>query len=119
MKILVVDDERLVREELRYILETIDDTYEIEEAGSFDELFKKMDLFMPEVVFLDIEMPGKSGLVSARKLMERTDPPAVILSTAYDKYAVVGFELNVTDYILKPFSIERTRKALERAFEKG
>lgn len=114
MKILIVDDEKFVREELRYVLEIIGECEQIEEASDAEELFMKMKDFKPDVIFLDIELPGESGLIVARKLLEQEDAPAIILATAYEKYAVIGFELNVTDYILKPFSVERTRKALER-----
>ena len=111
MKALLVDDERLARVELRRMLKAHDDVIVVGEAANADEAEDQIRLLQPEVVFLDIEMPGKNGL----QLLEGLDDlPAVIFVTAYQDYAVQAFEVSALDYMMKPVTPERLAAALDK-----
>ena len=113
-----MDDEPFIRDELKYFLEKIDNVEIVGETGYGDEVSTLVDALNPDVVFLDIELQYTNGISIARQLADRENPPAIILATAYDKYAVLGYELSVVDYILKPFSYERLVKAIEKVDNK-
>ncbi len=123
LKIVVVDDEPFIRDELKYFLEKDEDVEIVGETGYGDEVIDIVKAHMPDVIFLDIELQYTNGITIARQLRELNKPPAIVLATAYDKYAVLGYEMDVIDYILKPFSALRIEKTLDkirsRSNEKG
>jgi len=108
---LVVEDEPIARRQLRELLAGIEWVECIGEASNGREAVGRIDALEPDLVFLDIEMPELSGL----EVLERiTHDPAVVFTTAYDKFAVAAFELEAIDYLLKPFGRDRLHAALER-----
>jgi two-component system LytT family response regulator len=113
-KILIVDDERLAREKIvRYLREDERRSYDIVEARNGLEAVERIREERPQLVFLDVEMPGLSGLEVLRQVGQVDFQ--VVFATAYDEFAVPAFEENACDYLLKPFTRERFAKALERA----
>jgi two-component system LytT family response regulator len=111
MKALVVDDEPLARRELRRLLAAFPSVEVIGEAGNIDEARASIEELQPEVVFLDIQMPGGTGF----DLLAQLDRlPRVVFTTAYDQYAVKAFEVNALDYLLKPIEPERLAMALRK-----
>jgi two-component system LytT family response regulator len=111
MKALVVDDEPLARRELRRLLAAFPGVEVIGEAGDIDEARARLEVLSPDVVFLDIQMPGGSGF----DLLAQLDRmPRVIFTTAYDQYAVKAFDVNALDYLLKPIEPERLGAALHK-----
>lgn len=114
LKVLIVDDEKYIRNELRYFLEKYDDIEICGECSEGKEALKMVELLKPDIVFLDIHLQGMNGMIAARKMMEADRRPNIVFATAYDKYAIQGFELNAIDYILKPFLEERVRVTIER-----
>jgi two-component system, LytTR family, response regulator len=110
--VVVADDEPLARRTLRGHLSTVDWIGEIHEAGDGLSAIKIIDSVRPSLVFLDIRMPGASGIAVAEQITHR---PYIIFTTAYDRYAVTAFELGALDYLLKPFGRERVLHVLERA----
>lgn len=115
MRAILVDDERLARQELRRLLATHDDVEIAGEARNTDEAAALLERSAPDLLFLDIQMPGRSGLDMLEQL---PDPPQTILTTAFDRYALRGFELNAVDYLLKPIAPERLAEALRRVRER-
>src|ERR1035438_890659 len=112
MKALIVDDERLGRAELRRLLAPPPEVEIVGEARDADEALAQIEQLQPDLLFLDIQMPGRSGF----ELLEQLDRvPLVIFTTAYDEYALRAFEVNALDYLLKPVSPERLDAALARA----
>lgn len=112
MKALIVDDEPLARRELRRLLADFDWIEIVGEASNIDEAQKAVDTLSPDLLFLDIQMPGGSGF----DLLSRIEHvPRVIFTTAYDHHAVHAFEVNALDYLLKPIEPERLASALSRA----
>ena len=115
LRVLVVDDEQLAREELCYQLEQVGDVDVIAEAGNGSEALAAVDRHEPDVVFLDIQMPGLGGFEVARRLLEREDDsPALVFVTAFDQHAIEAFEVNAVDYLLKPVEAARLEQALTR-----
>lgn len=114
LKCLVVDDEEPARDELIFFLSKIDSVEVAGEADSVKKAFEKIKLVSPDLVFLDIEMPGNNGFFLVEKLKDLVKIPYIIFATAYNEYAVKAFEAEAVDYILKPFSFERIYKAVER-----
>ena len=111
MKALIVDDERLARLELRRLLAEHPELEIVGEARSGEEALAMIPQLAPDLVFLDIQMPGMTGF----DLLERLeDLPQVIFTTAYDQYAIQAFEVNALDYLLKPIVPERLAAALGR-----
>jgi two-component system LytT family response regulator len=115
MRVLIVDDERLARQELRRMLAEHGDIKVTGEAHNANEAEDLLERFEPDLLFLDIQMPGRSGL---EMLEQFANPPQTILTTAFDRYAVRGFELNAVDYLLKPIAPERLAQALQRVRER-
>jgi len=111
VKALIVDDEPLARRELRRLLAAIPGIDVVGEAGNIDDARMRIEELAPEVVFLDIQMPGGSGFDLLAQL-ERV--PRVIFTTAYDQYAVKAFDVNALDYLLKPIEPERLAAALRK-----
>jgi two-component system LytT family response regulator len=111
MRVLVVDDEPLARRELRRLLAAVAGIEIIGEAGNIDDARAAIEEMTPEVVFLDIQMPGGTGF----DLLAQLDRvPHVVFTTAYDQYAVKAFEVNALDYLLKPIEPERLAMALQK-----
>lgn len=109
MKTLIVDDERLARKELISLLEPHKKIEIIGEAVDADDAFEKINELKPELIFLDIQMPGETGF----DLLESLDQvPKVIFTTAYDEFALKAFEVNALDYLLKPIQPERLEEAI-------
>src|SRR5437762_1999409 len=116
MKVVVVDDEQLAREELCYQLGQLGTAEVVAQAGNGLEAIAAVERHDPDLVFLDIQMPGLSGFEVARRLLERDDEsPALIFVTAYDQHAIEAFEVNAVDYLLKPVDTGRLELALQRA----
>jgi two-component system LytT family response regulator/two-component system response regulator LytT len=113
---MVVDDEQLAREELCYQLERLGDVEVVAQAGNGVEALTAVERHYPDLVFLDIQMPGLTGFEVARRLLEREeDTPALVFVTAFDQYAIEAFEVNAVDYLLKPVEGARLEQALARA----
>lgn len=112
MKILIVDDEPLARERLLHLLTEINNTYLLIEAGNGIEAIEQVNREEPDIILMDIRMPGMSGLEATRHLMNIEQPPAIIFTTAYDEYALQAFEAQAVDYLLKPIRKERLEQAL-------
>ncbi len=111
MKALIIDDERLARVELRRLLGAHPEIEIVGEARNADEATVSISATAPDLVFLDIQMPGATGFDLLASL---ENPPQVIFTTAYDEYAVRAFEVNALDYLLKPIAPERLAAALAR-----
>src|SRR3979411_573170 len=113
---LLVDDEQLAREELSYLLKEFADIEVLASAKNGLEAIKLIEQLEPDVVFLDVHMPGLDGLGVIQKRREKNIPlPHFILATAYDQYALEAFRLEALDYLLKPVESERLTQAVERA----
>ena len=111
MKAIIVDDERLARNELKRLLEAYPEIEIIEECNSAADAIIAVDKLKPDVVFLDIHMPGKDGF----GVLEELDyMPHVIFITAYDEYAIKAFEVNALDYLLKPIEVDRLKDAINK-----
>ena len=110
-KTIIIDDERLAREEVKRALEKHQEFEIIGEASHVDEAITLIDALNPDILFLDIHMPGKSGF---DLLEELTNVPDVVFTTAYDQYAVKAFEMNALDYLVKPLRDERFSKTIEK-----
>ena len=116
LRVVVVDDEQLARDELCYQLEHVGDLEVVAQAGNGVEAVAAIDRLEPDLVFLDVQMPGLSGFEVARRLLERAeDAPALIFVTAFDQHAIEAFEVNAVDYLLKPVDPARLEVAVERA----
>jgi two-component system LytT family response regulator len=112
LKVLVVDDEYLARETVKLLLTSIADVAHIYEAENGNQALGLANQHQPDIVVLDIEMPGMSGIELAKKLPKDC---TVIFASAHNQYAIDAFELNSVDYLLKPFNDERFYTAFERA----
>ena len=116
LRVMVVDDEQLARDELCYQLGQLAQVEVVAQAGNGLEALSAADRDEPDLVFLDIQMPGLSGLEVARHLLERETPaPALVFVTAFDRHAIEAFEVNAVDYLLKPVDTARLEQALARA----
>lgn len=109
IKTIIVDDERLARKELRSLIERIDDIEILSEASNAHEALEQIEEHQPDLIFLDIQMPGKTGF---ELLEELASVPNVIFTTAYDEFALKAFELNALDYLLKPIEPKRLEEAV-------
>ncbi len=112
MKVLLVDDERLARNELRRLLAAFPAVAVVGEAANAGQAREQIAALHPDLLFLDVQMPGETGV----QLLESLEPPVpqVIFTTAYDEFAVKAFELNALDYLLKPVDPARLAAAIER-----
>ncbi|HEY1871898.1 MAG TPA: response regulator [Chitinophagaceae bacterium] len=111
LKAIIVDDERLARAELKKLLQAYPDVDVIDEAANADEGVDKIENQNPDVIFLDIQMPGKTGF---DLLSDLEKAPHVIFTTAYDEYALKAFEVNALDYLLKPIEPKRLADAIHK-----
>ena len=114
LDVLVVDDERPAREELRFLLDQDRRVGTVLEAGGGIEGLRILENHRVDAMFLDIAMPGLSGIELARVLARFEHPPDIVFVTAHEEYAVEAFEINVVDYLLKPLTAERVGESLRR-----
>ncbi len=115
---LLVDDEQLAREELSYLLKEFPDVEVLATARNGLEAVKLIENLEPDLVFLDVQMPGLDGLGVIQKLREKNVPlPHFVLATAYDQYALEAFRLEALDYLLKPIEKDRLALSVERALK--
>lgn len=123
---LIVDDEQLARDELKYLLESVGDVDVVALGGNGIEAVDLIERHHPDLVFLDVQMPGLDGFAVIERLMEHSRAkkgagpdhhplPQVVFATAYDQYAVRAFDVNAVDYLLKPFDRDRVFQTVERA----
>src|SRR5580698_1387397 len=113
---LIVDDEQLAREELKYLLDTTGSVEVLAQGANGIEAVDLIREYQPDVVFLDVQMPGLDGFAVLRQLIEHHDRlPQIIFATAFDQYAVRAFDVNAIDYLLKPFDKARVLQAVDRA----
>lgn len=115
MKALIVDDERLARNELKRLLENFPKINIVGEAANADEAVILIDQLHPDLLFLDIQMPGRTGFDLLSDLEGYV--PEVIFTTAYDEYAIKAFEFNALDYLLKPIELHRLSEAVQKVEE--
>lgn len=115
LRVLVVDDERPVRDELAFLLEQDPRVARVETAGSGTDALRVLEAARIDAVFLDIAMPGLSGVEVARVLARFRTPPRVVFVTAHEKHAVDAFALQAVDYLLKPVRPDRLTEAVRRA----
>lgn len=114
MKAIIIDDERLARTELRRLLEPFKEIEVVGEAVNADDAVNKINELNPDLIFLDIQMPGKTGF----ELLEELDSvPKVVFTTAYDEYALKAFEYNALDYLLKPIETVRLEETIKKIIE--
>ncbi|MBO9613672.1 MAG: response regulator [Dyadobacter sp.] len=115
MRTLIVDDERLARNELKRLLEPYTKIEIVGEAANAEEALKLIEEQQPELLFLDIQMPGKNGFELLSSIEGKS--PEVIFTTAFDEYAIKAFEFNALDYLLKPIDTERLKETIHRIEE--
>ncbi|HEY9342935.1 MAG TPA: response regulator [Hanamia sp.] len=115
LKVILIDDERLARSELKRLLQEFPDVEIIGEAANANEGIEKIETLNPDLVFLDIQMPGKTGFDMLTQLEKA---PHVIFVTAYDEYALKAFEVNALDYLMKPVEPRRLADALLKVRQK-
>ncbi len=115
MHILVVDDEFLARQRLVKLVSTMEGYIVIGEADNGEKAISAVEALDPDLVLMDVKMPGKDGLEAAREIAELDEPPAIIFCTAYDQYAIEAFDAQAVGYIVKPVHEEQLKQALEKA----
>jgi two-component system response regulator AlgR len=115
LRVLVVDDEPPARERLRSMLVEFGDFDVVGDAGNGEQALALVDQLAPDIVLLDVRMPGIDGLEVARHLATMPEPPAVIFTTAFDEYALQAFDAQAVAYLLKPIRAEKLRGALGKA----
>lgn len=113
-KVIIVDDEQAARQLIKEYLEDYSDLIVLGEANNGVDAVKMINEFKPDLVFLDIQMPGLTGFDVLKHLEEL---PQIIFSTAYDQYALKAFEVHAVDYLLKPYAKDRFKIAVERLFQ--
>ena len=119
LSVVIVDDEALARRELRYLLEQVGDVEVVAEASNGIEAVETIRSHAPDVVFMDVQMPGLDGFAVLKRLIDRPKGkmlrmPEVVFATAFDQYAVRAFEVNAIDYLLKPFEQKRISLAIAK-----
>jgi DNA-binding LytR/AlgR family response regulator len=116
LRVLIVDDEPLARQELQYLLESAGGVELLGTGSNGIQAVELIRTHKPDLVFLDVQMPGLDGFGIIKKLLEKKMPlPQVVFATAYDQYAVRAFEVNAVDYLLKPFDRGRVGRTLAKA----
>lgn len=115
MRVMIVDDEKLARDRLRELLNDIGGYTVVGEATNGAEAVERAAELNPDVLLMDIRMPGMDGLEATMHLMGMENPPSVIFTTAYDQHALDAFEVNAVDYLLKPIRKDRLANALTKA----
>lgn len=114
LKALIVDDEYPARKELRFLLQQYENIEVVGEAANAKEAFTLIKALDYSVLFLDIEMPGMTGMELGQRIRELPDPPKVIFVSAYDEYAVKAFDVEAVDYLLKPIDEKRLERAIAK-----
>src|SRR6204780_2642537 len=113
---MIVDDEQLARDELSYLLKNADDVNVVAQGKNGLEAVNLIKEHNPDLVFLDVQMPGLDGFGVIKKLLDKKIRlPKVVFATAFDQYAVKAFEVNAVDYLLKPFDKKRVAQSLQKA----
>jgi two-component system LytT family response regulator len=112
IRALIIDDERLARQELKNLLQTFDQIQIVGESGNVDEALVMIDKENPDLIFLDIQMPGKNGFELLEEI--QGNAPDVVFVTAYDEYALKAFEVNALDYLMKPVDEERLGELVDQ-----
>ena len=124
---LIIDDEQLARDELKYLLDSVGGVDVVAQGSNGIEAVDLIEEHHPDLVFLDVQMPGLDGFAVIKRLKERSETkartrageeeslPQIVFATAYDQYAVKAFDVNAVDYLLKPFDRARVEQAVERA----
>ena len=113
---VIVDDEQLARDELAYLLKNAEDVNVVAQGKNGLEAVNLIKEHNPDLVFLDVQMPGLDGFGVIKKLLDRKIPlPKIVFATAFDQYAVKAFEVNAVDYLLKPFDKKRVAQAIQKA----
>jgi two-component system response regulator LytT len=115
LRAVVVDDEQLAREELCYVLDEVGGVEVVAQAGNGFEAIDAIGRHTPDLVFLDVQMPGLTGFELAWKLADREPPVTIIFVTAFDQHAIEAFDVNAVDYLLKPIETARVETAIQRA----
>jgi len=115
LRVVLVDDERLARDELSFLVEQLEGVEIVGQAGDGVEALTTIERLRPDVVFLDIQMPGLTGFEVARRLIDSGRPTEIIFVTAFDQHAIEAFEINAVDYLLKPVDPPRLDVAIQRA----
>jgi two-component system, LytTR family, response regulator LytT len=115
LRVLVVDDEQLARDELCFLLTQVGGLEIIGQAGNGVEALRVIEEYRPDLVMLDVQMPGLDGFEVARRVVQAGLESQVVFVTAFDEYAIDAFEVNAVDYLLKPVEPERLATAVERA----
>ena len=116
---VIVDDEQLARDELSYLLKSVDDVNIVAQGRNGLEAVNLVKEHNPDLLILDVQMPGLDGFGAIKKLLDRKIPmPQIVFATAFDQYAVKAFEVNAIDYLLKPFDKKRVHQAIEKARKK-
>ena len=114
MKTVVVDDEQLARDELRFLLEQLGGIDIVAQAANGVEALQVIEEFQPDLVMLDVQMPGLTGFEVARRVVQAGIESQLVFVTAYDQYAIDAFEVNAVDYLLKPVEPGRLATAVDR-----
>src|ERR1051325_9847918 len=114
LRAVLVDDEQLARDELGYLLGQLGGVEVIGQAGNGVEALTTIEKLGPDVVFLDVQMPGLTGFEVARRLLDNRAASQIIFVTAYDQHAIEAFEVNAVDYLLKPVDQARLEVAVDR-----
>ena len=116
---VIVDDEQLARDELAYLIKNIGDVDVVAQGKNGVEAVNLIREHNPDLVFLDVQMPGLDGFGVIKKLLDKKVPlPKIVFSTAFDQYAVKAFEVNAVDYLLKPFDRKRVAQSIQKARSK-
>src|SRR2546429_5825712 len=112
---VIVDDEQLARDELAYLLKNVDDVNVVAQGKNGVEAVNLIREHNPDLVFLDVQMPGLDGFGVIKKLLDKKVPlPKIVFATAFDQYAVKAFEVNAVDYLLKPFDKKRVAQSVQK-----
>lgn len=117
LKALIVDDEYAARTELRFLLDKFDNIEVVGEAANAQEALTLIKALDYSILFMDIQMPGMTGLEVGKLIQEMPNPPYVIFVTAFDEYAVKAFEVDAVDYVLKPFDENRLTMAINKVLK--
>jgi two-component system LytT family response regulator/two-component system response regulator LytT len=113
---LIVDDEQLARDELAYLLKSVGDVDVVAQGKNGVEAVSLIREHSPDLVFLDVQMPGLDGFGVIKKLIDKRVPlPQIVFATAYEQYAIKAFEVNAVDYVLKPFDKKRIAQSVQKA----
>src|SRR3989441_2174505 len=113
---VIVDDEQLARDELAFLLKSVDDVNVVAQGKNGVDAINLIREFNPDLVFLDVQMPGLDGFGVIKKLLDKKIPlPKIVFATAFDQYAVKAFEVNAVDYLLKPFDKKRVAQSVQKA----